>query len=857
MTRPRALDALAFLVLTLLLLVIFFRLAARPDGLIVDGERASLDYNQRDDPRVVGNDLTSLFLPHNAHVAAQVRRLGRVPGWDARGFAGRPMIGNPQGGLFYPPVWLAWGARTPSALGWLTVGHLLLGGWGVYVLARGLRMGRPAATVAAGCFEASPFLVAQTFEGHYPHVWAACWYPWAFWAFLRLRQGDARGALWLPPILALMFLAGHPQEGYYLVFTLSVWTLYDALRAARSNQWRRSAVTILAWGGLVGLSLGLVAVELLPDMAAQAWMPRGGRVGNGTANRYLLHVNNLWQLLSPAALGGPAEYFGNDNYWETVLSIGLAPLVLVMVAVAYHRDRTQTRAWLALILSAVVFAGGRKLGLFAVLADLVPGMNRFRVPARALFLANLGAAVLAGLGVEALGRLATDSERWERFHRQARRGATIVASGLLVGLAVAWSVPARLPTPPDPSGPYVFGRLAMRNGLGEADRFGLAATQVVQSGAFWFALGGTALALTLARLGRPRFADRRGAVVAAALGAIALAELGWQGAALVQVAPADRFLGRDPISAALAKAEPPVAGPFRVRTRDLLYPDLSAWSNGFEKVNINDWFQIGHAADLYQTLYPLLYAPLTPNAAEPMSAPAARAHAEIRQGVLDRLGVAFLVSDRVEAEPVWRPVSSGTWRGLRFTVHANPTVLPRAYVVPRAFPADGDASTLLPLFRVIDARQAVILPADPLPAIGPRQAFRTASYASADPYRVTVRVATEAPGLLVIADTWMPGWTARVDGRPVPILRGNLAQRVVPLPDVGTHKIVLTYSPPGFALGLAFTGFSALAWLVLRFVSPSVSKAKRAFPDRDRPSEIVSKQGPARGVAIGLTAGKA
>ena len=65
----------------------------------------------------------------------------------------------------------------PSALGWLTVGHLIWGGLGTYVLLRSFAQGRWAATVAAGVYLASPFLLAHTFEGHYPHVWAAAGIP--------------------------------------------------------------------------------------------------------------------------------------------------------------------------------------------------------------------------------------------------------------------------------------------------------------------------------------------------------------------------------------------------------------------------------------------------------------------------------------------------------------------------------------------------------------------------------------------------------------------------------------------------------------------------------------------------------
>src|SRR5580704_8714116 len=110
-----------------LILICFARLAARPGDLLVDGERASIDAALQPDARSVGNDLTRLFLPNHARVAAQVAR-GRLPSaWDPWGFGGRPRVGNPQAGLFYPPVWLVWAAWTPSALTWLTAAHLLWG----------------------------------------------------------------------------------------------------------------------------------------------------------------------------------------------------------------------------------------------------------------------------------------------------------------------------------------------------------------------------------------------------------------------------------------------------------------------------------------------------------------------------------------------------------------------------------------------------------------------------------------------------------------------------------------------------------------------------------------------------------
>ena len=122
---------------------------------------------------------------------------------------------------------------------------------------------------------------------------------------------------------------------------------------------------------------------------------------------------------------------------------------------------------------------------------------------------------------------------------------------------------------------------------------------------FWLALAGTAVLIALGR----RQAERR-MVWAASLG---LLGAGRARPARPRATPGSDRRGGSSVPTRSARParrradRPP--GPFRIRARDILYPDLRAWSNGFEKININDSFQIQHAADLYQTLYALLYRP--------------------------------------------------------------------------------------------------------------------------------------------------------------------------------------------------------------------------------------------------------
>ena len=73
----------------------------------------------------------------------------------------------------------------------------------------------------------------------------------------------------------------------------------------------------------------------------------------------------------------------------------------------------------------------------------------------------------------------------------------------------------------------------------------------------------------------------------------------------------------------------------------------------------------------------------------------------------------------------------------------------------------------------------------------------------------------EAPqdGFLLLADTFYPGWTARVDGVPTPIYRANLAVRGIALPK-GRHEVRFVYDAPGFFRGLQVT-LAAIAALLL------------------------------------------
>jgi hypothetical protein len=105
-----------------------------------------------------------------------------------------------------------------------------------------------------------------------------------------------------------------------------------------------------------------------------------------------------------------------------------------------------------------------------------------------------------------------------------------------------------------------------------------------------------------------------------------------------------------------------------------------------------------------------------------------------------------------------------------------------------------------------------------------------------------IETESTGPGWLVVADTYDPGWTATIDGRPATIHPANLAQRGIAIPSAGSFRVEMSYTPAGFELGvgLSIVGL-ALGTIFLAvprrflFIAPSTPDQS---PPLERPNMI-------------------
>jgi hypothetical protein len=121
------------------------------------------------------------------------------------------------------------------------------------------------------------------------------------------------------------------------------------------------------------------------------------------------------------------------------------------------------------------------------------------------------------------------------------------------------------------------------------------------------------------------------------------------------------------------------------------------------------------------------------------------------------------------------------------------------------------------LSRAFLADQARLLPGD-----GPGRVFvrrhgnDPVRFLKDAPGEVELELEASRPSFLVLADTFYPGWEARLDGRPVEILLAQGLVRAVGVP-AGRHRVRFVFRPRAFHAGLAVSVIALAAALVLRW----------------------------------------
>jgi hypothetical protein len=205
----------------------------------------------------------------------------------------------------------------------------------------------------------------------------------------------------------------------------------------------------------------------------------------------------------------------------------------------------------------------------------------------------------------------------------------------------------------------------------------------------------------------------------------------------------------------------------------------------------------------------------------------------------DLLGVRYVFAAKSRVTP---PCSSDSpplhvapqyalvWDGNQRTdrdlnVYRNTRAFPRAFVVHSVEPvSDGEAAIRRMKSGGFDPRRMVVVEALSvadaalLGRTQPAEAMSPAEVVTYEDSRVELRTVTSTVGVLILTDILYPGWSASLDGKPIPIYPANYAFRGVVLTP-GRHRIEFAYRPTSFVLGSTVSVISLL--FLLGFVYTS------------------------------------
>jgi len=713
-------------------------------------------------------DITEINYPYRDFLANELRA-GRFSRWFPGLYNGLPLFAESQAGYLHPFkfVLYPWMA-TWQALNLDTVGSIALTGLGMYGWLR-RHVGPSAAWTGAAVFGLSGFVWAHLIHTSMNNALVSV--PLVFWAVESSWEGGRlRGVALGGLALACQVFAGHLQDTILTIGALGLYTLY---RAATAPSWRARSTVFGFASGLVVIGVAVSAVQWVPS---KNLLDRSPRVG-GLSWEQITYGSWSPELLPTLVVRESYGTLARDTDWldgyypyhEMNAYMGLIALSLAVVGAGAWRDRW-VGFWVVLAGVGGLFMLGRYTALFDFM-NRVPIVGSSRIPIRYHLWVSLAVAVLASVGVDRLGRPG----------RVRLRGAVGFAAALVVA-SLLIAAPRYLPIWTDARRWNTPEHAEHFRWLGNEVAFAVARTSVLVALA-WAVAAGAARSVRTARRAR----------LAAVLPVLVMADL--FGSHWFDVPTIDpSYWTVPPESVGVIKADPTSIRVFGLAERSAAEPGFASHPVNFMEVRDPLGWSLPPVWGLKSSvgitpIYPKRLLTFQDHA----NPPSARYEAE---------SVTHLVTGQAMPGFPGRVEPAGS-----AVVHTLPSSLPRARLMARPVyvldePAAGRA--LDRLGGAIRDRLIVEDPDRPVPETAVAQG--SAEITVDDPERIEILAEVKgiSPNYLVLADTFDPGWTCEVDGKPAPIRPAYSAFRAVAL-QPGKHRVTFAYEPAGWRVGLTLS----------------------------------------------------
>lgn len=193
---------------------------------------------------------------------------------------------------------------------------------------------------------------------------------------------------WLWPsaggaVLGLSLITSHPQFALIAIFGGFLFSLFLVF-STDSRQWK----FLIAFLLICSIGVGLAAFQLIPEYQATQLAQRGISLSFSQSQECALDISDFVRYILP-----------NFNFGvncESLLYIGVLPLIFAVFAIIYLKKDRRVLFWLLFLAFAILFSV--KYSPLAWFFHQLPVWSGLRGPVRFIMLGNFALAVLSGYG---------------------------------------------------------------------------------------------------------------------------------------------------------------------------------------------------------------------------------------------------------------------------------------------------------------------------------------------------------------------------------------------------------------------------------------------------------------------------
>jgi len=416
-------------------------------------------------------DMFCDFMPWRMF-ARQAVREGAIPLWNHYSSGGQPFVAEPQTAFFYPLNVLFYVLPVTFALKLSLALHLFIAATSCYALMRHWKVNAAGAMLTAVSFTFSTYMIAHLeFSSSLNTV---VWTPMVLlltsvlinrWHSserqkLIYKMGAAAVIVCvLAAVLAAQFLSGNTQP-FFFSLMLAFAYLVARCAALRSIKLLTSMVIIFGIVGFLALCLSMVQFLLTWELIPHSIRGETFDPGLSMAS---VHPRLLISWILPFFAGRPGyndTWWGRSSdpqadmsmfeFWVGTGYIGIAPLILVSMALLYLRQKRQQTTgsynflilfFIAAALAGLVIAMGKYTPVYEFIYKHIAGFNRFRWPSRALQIVVMATSILAGLGLHTI----TDLRQQSASQLKRYKIAWLVWLAVLIVMTAAYVAAGRSP----------------------------------------------------------------------------------------------------------------------------------------------------------------------------------------------------------------------------------------------------------------------------------------------------------------------------------------------------------------------------------------------------------------------------